>query len=93
MSRANIFSSKIEGISKEIDDIIEDIQDEARANVLARQLEYTVAEFDFTLLAARTNTLVQSILISQDSNDFGKSAQENAMRVGITLNQGINIMS
>ena len=66
----NIFSSKIEGISKEIDDIIEDIQDEARANVLARQLEYTVAEFDFTLLAARTNTLVQSILISQDSNDF-----------------------
>ena len=93
VSRANIFSSKIEGISKEIDDIIEDIQDEARANVLARQLEYTVAEFDFTLLAARTNTLVQSILISQDSNDFGKSAQENAMRVGITLNQGINIMS
>ncbi len=92
-SRNSIFSSQVGGLSKEIEDIVEDIQDAARAEVLARQLEYTIAEFDFTLLAARTNTLVQSILISQDSNDFGKSTQENAMRVGITLNQGLNILS
>jgi hypothetical protein len=90
-SRASIFSSQIDGMGKEIRDLIEDIQDEARAELLARQLEYTIAQFDFTLLAARSNTLVQSILISQDSSGYGKSTQENASRVGITLNQSHSI--
>ena len=90
-SRASIFSSQIDGMGKEIRDLIEDIQDEARAELLARQLEYTIAQFDFTLLAARSNTLVQSILISQDSSGYGKSTQENASRVGITLNQSQRI--
>ena len=80
-----------DGMGKEIRDLIEDIQDEARAELLARQLEYTIARFDFTLLAARSNTLVQSILISQDSSGYGKSTQENASRVGITLNQSHSI--
>ena len=90
-SRASIFSSQIDGMGKEIRDLIEDIQDEARAELLARQLEYTIAQFDFTLLAARSNTLIQSILISQDSSGYGKSTQENASRVGITLNQSQRI--
>ena len=90
-SRASIFSSKIQGLDKQIGDLIEDIQDEARAELLARQLEYTIAQFDFTLLAARSNTLVQSILISQDASGYGKSTQENAARVGVTLNQSHNI--
>ena len=86
-SRSSVFGSKIDGISKEIRDLIEDVEDEARAELLARQLEYTIAQFDFTLLAAQSNTLVQSILISQDASGYGKSTQENAARVGITLNQ------
>ncbi len=90
-SRASIFSSQIDGMGKEIRDLIEDIQDEARAELLARQLEYTIAQFDFTLLAARSNTLIQSILISQYSSGYGKSTQENASRVGITLNQSQRI--
>ncbi|MEO2044703.1 MAG: hypothetical protein ABGX43_08885, partial [Nitrospinaceae bacterium] len=90
-SRASIFSSQIDGMGKEIRDLIEDIQDEARAELLARQLEYTIAQFDFTLLAARSNTLIQSILISQNSSGYGKSTQENASRVGITLNQSQRI--
>ena len=90
-SRANIFSSQVDGIGKEIRDLVEDVQDEARAELLARQLEYTIAQFDFTLLAARSNTLVQSILISQDASGYGKSTQENAARVGVTLNQSHNI--
>lgn len=90
-SRSSIFSSQIGGMGKEIRDLVEDVQDEARAGLLARQLEYTIAQFDFTLLAARSNTLVQSILISQDSSGYGKSTQENASRVGVTLNQGHSI--
>ncbi len=90
-SRASIFSSQIDGMGKEIRDLIEDIQDEARAELLARQLEYTITQFDFTLLAARSNTLIQSILISQNSSGYGKSTQENASRVGITLNQSQRI--
>jgi len=86
-SRASIFGSQIDGMSKEIRDLIEDVEDEARAELLARQLEYTIAQFDFTLLAARSNTLIQSILISQDSSGYGKSTQENTARIGITLNQ------
>jgi hypothetical protein len=86
-SRASVFGSQIDGMSKEIRNLIENIEDEARAEVLARQLEYTIAQFDFTLLAARSNTLVQSILISQDSSGYGKSTQENTARIGITLNQ------
>ena len=90
-SRASIFGSQIDGLEKEIRDLVEDVEDEARAELLARQLEYTVAQFDFTLLAARSNTLVQSILISQDAYGYGKSVQENTSRIGVTLNQSKSI--
>ena len=90
-SRASIFGSQIDGLEKEIRDLVEDVEDEARAELLARQLEYTIAQFDFTLLAARSNTLVQSILISQDAYGFGKSVQENTSRIGVTLNQSKSI--
>ncbi len=86
-SRASIYGSQIDGITKEIRALMEEVEDEARAELLARQLEYTIAQFDFTLLSARSNTLVQSILISQDASGYGKSIQENTARVGITLNQ------
>jgi hypothetical protein len=86
-SRASVFGSQIDGMSKEIRDLIEDVEDEARAELLARQLEYTIAQFDFTLLSARSNTLIQSILISQGSSGYGKSTEENTARIGITLNQ------
>jgi hypothetical protein len=90
-SRASIFGSQIDGLEKEIRDLVEDVEDEARAELLARQLEYTIAQFDFTLLAARSNTLVQSILISQDAYGYGKSVQENTSRIGVTLNQSKSI--
>ena len=86
-SRASVFGSQIDGMSKEIRDLIENVEDEARAELLARQLEYTIAQFDFTLLSARSNTLIQSILISQGSSGYGKSTEENTARIGITLNQ------
>jgi hypothetical protein len=86
-SRASVFGSQIDGMSKEIRDLIEHVEDEARAELLARQLEYTIAQFDFTLLSARSNTLIQSILISQGSSGYGKSTEENTARIGITLNQ------
>ena len=86
-SRASVFGSQIDGMSKEIRDLIEDVEDEARAELLARQLEYTIAQFDFTLLSARSNTLIQSILISQGASGYGKSTEQNTARIGITLNQ------
>ena len=88
-SRASVFDAQIGGISSQVAALIEDIQDEARASVLANQLEYVLAQFDFALLAARGNSLVQSILISQDQEDFGTNT--NAGRVLISVGQTVNV--
>jgi hypothetical protein len=88
-SRASVFDAQIAGISSQVSNLVEDIQDEARAKLLANQLEFILAQFDFALLAARGNSLVQSILISQDDEDFG--ANTNAGRVLISVGQTVNI--
>jgi hypothetical protein len=88
-SRASVFDAQISGISSQVANLVEDIQDEARAKLLANQLEFVLAQFDFALLAARGNSLVQSILISQDDEDFG--ANTNAGRVLISVGQTVNI--
>lgn len=88
-SRVSVFDAQISGISSQVALLVEDIQDEARATLLAHQLEFVLAQFDFALLAARGNSLVQSILISQDEEDFG--ANTNAGRVLVTVGATINI--
>ena len=88
-SRVSVFDSLITGINSEVANLVEDIQDEARADLLATQLEFILAQFDFALLAARGNSLVQSILISQDEEDFGTNT--NAGRVLISVGQTVNI--
>tara|TARA_B100000315_G_scaffold249276_2_gene280253 strand:- start:2117 stop:3337 length:1221 start_codon:yes stop_codon:yes gene_type:complete len=88
-SRVSVFDSLISGIDSEVAILVEDLQDEARANLLATQLEFILAQFDFALLAARGNSLVQSILISQDEEDFGTNT--NAGRVLISVGQTVNI--
>ena len=88
-SRASLYGVKIAGISSEISNLIEDIQDEARAEILASQLAFAIAQFNFSLLAARGNGLVKSILISQDGEDFG--ANTNAGRVLISVGQTMNV--
>jgi hypothetical protein len=77
------------GIDKQVADLVEDIQSEAEAKLLATQLEFILAQFNFALLAARGNSLIQSILISQDTEDFGTNT--NAGRVLVTVGATINI--
>ncbi|MAV88550.1 MAG: hypothetical protein CMM67_09915 [Rhodospirillaceae bacterium] len=88
-SRASLFQEQIDGISSEVQNLVEEIQDAARAKVLARQLEFTIAQFDFTLLAARSSTLVQSLLISGDSQSSVLNV--NASRTLINIGQNTNI--
>ena len=88
-SRVSVFDTLISGIDSEVAILVEDLQDEARADLLATQLEFILAQFDFALLAARGNSLVQSILISQDEEDFGTNT--NAGRVLISVGQTVNI--
>ena len=88
-SRVSVFDSLITGIDKQVADLVEDIQSEAEAKLLATQLEFILAQFNFALLAARGNSLVQSILISQDTEDFGTNT--NAGRVLVTVGATINI--
>ena len=88
-SRVSVFGSLITGIDKQVADLVEDIQSEAEAKLLATQLEFILALFNFALLAARGNSLVQSILISQDTEDFGTNT--NAGRVLVTVGATINI--
>ena len=88
-SRASLFQEQIDGISSEIQGLIEEIEDQARAKLLARQLEFTIAQFDFTLLAARSSTLIQSLLISGDSQSSVSNV--NASRTLINIGQNTNI--
>jgi len=88
-SRAGLFQEQIDGISSEVQNLIEEIEDQARAKLLARQLEFTIAQFDFTLLAARSSTLVQSLLISGDSQS--SILNVNASRTLINIGQNTNI--
>ena len=69
-SRASLFDVQIEGIDKQIANIVEDIQSEQEAEILALQLEFEVSRFQFALLAARGNTLVFSLLIMVSPLDY-----------------------
>lgn len=85
-SRATVFASQITGLDKQIIDEIEDIRGDAQAELLAMQLEFQIAAFDFALLASRGNTLIMSIMLSQDEEDFGATNASARAVAGATIN-------
>ena len=74
-SRANLFDPQIAGIEREISDITETSLSEKEAIVVSLKLASQVAQFNLALLASRGNTIVFSLLLSQDNfnNGFGSS--------------------
>jgi hypothetical protein len=88
LARSSVFDAQINGISKQVADLVEDVQDGSRAELLARQLEYVLATFDAQLLASRGNSLVQSMLISNGSDI---SSTTNAGRIALTIGTTINV--
>ncbi len=84
-SRASVFASQIAGLDKQIAEEIEDLQSEAQAELLATQLEFEIASFDFALLASRGNTLIMSIMLSQDNEDFGATNASARAVAGATI--------
>ncbi len=84
-SRTSVFSSQIAGLDKQIADELEDLQTGAQAELLATQLEFKIAAFDFALLASRGNTLIMSIMLSQDSEDFGATNASARAVSGATI--------
>ncbi len=88
-SRSSIFDSLIDGIEKEIQANIQDVRDDQEADLLALQLEFEVAKFGLSLLAARGSTLVFSLIIAQDAGtgDVPASTKRSGEAVlGATLN-------
>ena len=88
-SRSTLFDALIDGIEKEINQRLTDIQDDAEAELIALQLEFQVAQFGFALLASRGNTLIFSLVLAQDSRTgdlVGSTADLGEAIVGSTLN-------
>lgn len=67
VSRASVFDAQIFGVETEITKRIREIKDDRDADVLAAQLEFAIARFNFALLASRGNVLIQTMLLSGDS--------------------------
>ncbi|NQV54519.1 MAG: hypothetical protein HQ503_01555, partial [Rhodospirillales bacterium] len=70
-TRVSVFDSQIAGITTEVAGIIEKIKDEQKAELRGIQLEALVANFNFALLSARGNTLIHSLILSQDAGVAG----------------------
>ena len=77
-TRTTLFDSSIVGLDREIDQIVSTSLSEKEARLRALELEFQVAQFGFTLLSARGNTLIFSLLLSQDSIDGGPGSSFNA---------------
>ena len=74
-SRANLFDPQIAGIEKEISNITETSLSEKEAIVSSLKLASQVAQFNLAVLASRGDTLVSSLILSQDNfnNGLGSS--------------------
>ncbi len=88
-SRADLFDTQINGISSDIADQVSNLQSPAAANLASTTLEAQVAQLNYALLAQRGNTLIKSLILSQDtiSGQVDPSATGSALvgaRVDIT---------
>ena len=70
-SRANLFDPVIASIENEISDITQTSLNEKEAIVSSLELASQVAQFDLAILASRGDTLVSSLLLSQDNFNTG----------------------
>jgi hypothetical protein len=88
-SRTTVFDSLISAADIDVTNLLRNLQSEREAEVLSAQLEYTVASFDFTLLAARGNTLIRSLVIAQDNtqnNPWGDTTASGEFVLGAAVN-------
>jgi len=88
-SRATVFDTIIGGLQNEILSIAEDIQSDRQATLLAAELEFQVAQFQFSLLASRGNTLVFSLVLSQDSGIQRSTQASSEAVLGATLSVNV----
>ena len=70
-SRANLFDPVIASIENEISDITQTSLNEKEAIVSSLELASQVAQFDLAILASRGDTIVFSLLMSQDNFNNG----------------------
>ncbi len=88
-SRVTVFDTMIGGLQNEIARIAEDIENDRQAELLAAQLEFQVARFQFSLLAARGNTLVFSLILAQDHGIQPNTRASSEAVLGATLNVNV----
>jgi hypothetical protein len=88
-SRATVFDTQIGGLQNEILSIAEDIQSDRQAELLAAELEFQVAQFQFSLLAARGNTLVFSLVLAQDNGIQPNTQASSEAVLGATLSVNV----
>lgn len=88
-SRATVFDTMIGGLQGEIVSIAEDIQNDRQAALLAAELEFQVAQFQFSLLASRGNTLVFSLIMAQDNGIQPNTQASSEAVLGATLSVNV----
>ena len=88
-SRVTVFATLIGGLQNEIASIAEDIENDRQAELLAAQLEFQVARFQFSLLAARGNTLVFALILAQDIGIQPNTRASSEAVLGATLNLSV----
>ena len=65
------------------------IENDRQAELLAAQLEFQVARFQFSLLAARGNTLVFALILAQDIGIQPNTRASSEAVLGATLNLSV----
>jgi hypothetical protein len=73
-TRAALFETQILGIDRDIASEIGNIADENEAKLLAVEIQFSIAQFDFALLASRGNLMVQALLLSEDGSTANDTA-------------------
>jgi hypothetical protein len=70
-ARANLFDAQILGLDHQITARVSKINDERQADLTSVQLQYAIAKFDFSILAAHGTSMIQSMLLAQDARGAG----------------------
>ena len=72
-SQVDLYNNQITALQRDITQQVSQVRSDREAKLVSEQLKYAIARFNFTLLAAKGNTLIRSLMNAQDNqgkNEF-----------------------
>ena len=73
-TRSDLFNTQILGLDQQVANQVQNVTDAGQAKLLSTQIQFSIAQFDFALLASRGNGIVQSLVLSQDGSNASDSS-------------------